>query len=87
MDKLVVHKRAAKYLRKLPSEQKEKVKASLRQLRDSPLTYPGNIKMAGKWAGYRRIKIGDWRVIYWADEQKNTVYVDHIGPRGDVYKK
>jgi len=26
MDKLVVHKRAAKYLRKLPSEQKEKVK-------------------------------------------------------------
>ncbi len=43
--------------------------------------------MAGEWTGYRRVRVGSWRVIYWFDELKDTVYVDHIGPRGDVYKK
>jgi mRNA-degrading endonuclease RelE of RelBE toxin-antitoxin system len=36
MAKLVVHKRAASYLRKLPPDQKEKIKVSLRQVRDFP---------------------------------------------------
>ena len=87
MAKLVVHKRAASYLRKLPPDQREKIKVSLRQVRDFPLDCPGSRKMAGQWTGYRRIRIGTWRVIYWFDEAKGTVFVDHIGPRGDVYKK
>ena len=43
--------------------------------------------MVGEWAGYSRIRVGNLRVIYWYDEIQNTIYVDHIGPRGDVYKK
>lgn len=42
--------------------------------------------MVGDWAGYRRVRVGNVRIIFWVDELKNIVYVDHIGPRGDVYK-
>jgi len=42
--------------------------------------------MLGEWDGYQRIKIGNIRIIFWVDSEKNTIYVDHIGPRGDIYK-
>jgi len=50
-------------------------------------SYPGVIQMAGEWTGYQRIRIGDLRVIFWYDEQEDIIYIDHIGPRGDIYKK
>jgi mRNA interferase RelE/StbE len=30
--------------------------------------------------------VGKLRIIFWFDEKEDVVYVDHIGPRGDVYK-
>jgi mRNA interferase RelE/StbE len=30
--------------------------------------------------------MGDVRIIFWLDTQEMMVYVDHIGPQGDVYK-
>ncbi len=41
--------------------------------------------MSGQWSGYHRIRLGDKRIIFWLDQQNRTVYVDHIGSRGDVY--
>ena len=42
--------------------------------------------MVGEWAGYHRIRVGKLRIIFWFDEKDDVVYVDFIGPRGDVYK-
>jgi len=42
--------------------------------------------MVGEWKGYYRIRMGDVRIIFWLDTQEMMVYVDHIGPQGDVYK-
>jgi len=86
MAKVIVHRRAANYLRKLTENEKKKVKMSLKSLGDDPLHYTGVKNMVGDWSGYSRIRIGNLRVIYWFDEFENTIYVDHIGPRGDVYK-
>ena len=52
----------------------------------NPIGHPGLIRMAGEWAGYYRIRIGDLRVIFWYEIEDDIVYVDHIGPRGDVYR-
>ena len=87
MAKLVLHRQAANYLKKLPKVQKEKIKTSLRRLEKYPLDYPKIKNMVGEWAGYSRIRVGNLRVIYWYDEIQNTIYIDHIGHRGDVYKK
>ena len=46
-----------------------------------------NVKhMMGEWSGYHRLRVGSLRIIFWFDESEDIVYVDHIGPRGDVYK-
>ena len=26
------------------------------------------------------------RIIFWYDSNEDVIYVDHIGPRGDIYK-
>ena len=87
MTRVVVHRRAVRYLRRLSQPEKERVQAVLRRLAEDPANYPGIVHMAGEWAGYQRIRVGDLRVIFWYDEQENIIYVDHIGPRGDVYKQ
>ncbi len=87
MGQVIVHRHAARYLSRLPALQKEKIKSALRQLKKDPLTAKEVKKMSGEWTGYHRIRIGHFRVIFWYDDQEDAVYVDHIGPRGDVYKK
>jgi mRNA interferase RelE/StbE len=86
MPKVIVHRRAASYLRKLPVNEKKKVKICLKRLGDNPLDYPGIKNMVGEWSGYSRIRINKLRIIYWFNEIEDIIYVDHIGPRGDVYK-
>jgi mRNA interferase RelE/StbE len=86
MSKVIVHRHAAKYLKRLPRDIKQRIKNILVQLEQNPLDQPGIKHMAGEWDGYHRIRAGKLRIIYWFDEKKDVVYVDHIGPRGDVYK-
>jgi len=86
MSKVVVHKRAAKYIKKLPKVQYNRIKKILKQLEENPLEYPGIKSMVGQWAGYHRIKVGNIRIIFFFNKEENIVYVDHVGPRGDVYK-
>lgn len=86
MSKIIVHRRAANYLKKLPRDRKNRVKKAIEQVGKDPLGLPGVIQMAGEWAGYHRIRLGDMRIIFWFDEENDIVYVDHIGSRGDIYK-
>jgi mRNA interferase RelE/StbE len=86
MSKIIVHRRAANYLKKLPQDRKNRVKKALEQVGKDPLGLPGVIKMTGEWAGYHRIRLGNMRIIFWFDEENDIVYVDHIGTRGDIYK-
>jgi mRNA-degrading endonuclease RelE of RelBE toxin-antitoxin system len=52
MSRVVVHRRATKYLKSLPQPLQRRIKSALIQLSESPLTYPGVICMAGDWSGY-----------------------------------
>jgi mRNA interferase RelE/StbE len=85
--KVIVHKRAARYLKSLPEFQRQRIKQSLKELEDG-ITDNVDVKsMVGEWKGYYRMRIGDTRVIFWIDHKLKTIYVDHIGSRGDIYKK
>jgi len=86
MSKVIVHRRAAKYLRRLPKTQKDRVTDHLKRLEEKPLELQGVKAMVGDWAGYYRMRIGDIRIIFWFDREEDIVYVDHIGPRGDIYR-
>jgi mRNA interferase RelE/StbE len=41
--------------------------------------------LAGKWKGYYRIRIGDYRAIYDLDHDEKLVIVMIVGHRRDVY--
>ena len=86
MFELVIHRRASRYFRRLPQNLQNRINNVLRQLRPSPLQISGLKKMAGDWAGYHRLRVGHIRIIVWIDESAKIIYVDHIGPRGDVYR-
>ena len=86
MTNVIVHRHAANYLKRLPKETKDRIKNILKQLENSPLKYSGIKQMFGEWAGYHRIRAGKLRIIFWFDTKEDIVSVDHIGPRGDVYK-
>ena len=86
MSNVIVHRHAAKYLKLLPKETKDRIKNILKQLENDPLKHSGIKQMFGEWAGYHRIRVGKLRIIFWFDTKEDIVYVDHIGPRGDVYK-
>ena len=87
MSKVVVHRRALRYLQRLPQPERERVRAALLRLAEDIAGYSGVIQMAGEWEGYQRIRVGNLRVIFWHDEEDDIIYVDHIGPRGGIYKR
>jgi len=87
MFRLVVHRRAARYLKRLPANRQAEIKSKLKELRERPTALEGIKAMRGEWKGYRRLRVGELRLIFWFDEDSRTIFVDHIGPRGDVYKK
>jgi mRNA interferase RelE/StbE len=86
MSQIVIHRRSARYLERLSGIDQDRIQKALQRLAAEPDAYPGLLQMAGEWAGYQRIQIGDFRVIFWYDHDEDIIYVDHIGPRGDIYK-
>jgi mRNA interferase RelE/StbE len=86
MYRIIVHKRAANYLRSLPAPEKERLKNALAALAADPFGAPDIKPMVGQWAGYHRMRQGNKRILFSVDRENRIVYVDHIGPRGDIYK-
>ena len=86
MSRIILHRHAVKYYKRLPKEISDRIKKILKKLENKPLDQPGIQQMYGEWIGYHRIRAGKLRIIFWYDQKEDIVYVDHIGPRGDVYK-
>ncbi len=72
---LVVHRRAARYLGTLSQDQQGRIKHVLNEMKHDPLAISGIKRMAGDWAGYRRVRVGDIRVIFWIDKDKHLVSI------------
>jgi len=85
--KVVIHKRAVKYLEKLPMNQRETIKSALRVLEIGGFESLKVKSMEGQWKGYKRFRLGSMRVIFYLDEREQAIYVDYIGSRGNIYKR
>lgn len=90
MREISYHKRAVKYLQRMPVDRKEQIKAALAQIASlqDPLTDPNVKSMSGNWESCQRLRIGSYRAIYRLVEQDglSCLEVLHVGTRGDVYK-
>ena len=84
MNRVFLHKRVIKFLEKLDEKRKDSVLKVLKSLEKFPLIR-ADIKKIGERT--YRIRIGEIRVIFDYDKDRNAVFVKLIDFRGRVYKK
>ncbi|HOL22380.1 MAG TPA: type II toxin-antitoxin system RelE/ParE family toxin [bacterium] len=74
---------AVKSTKKLPKEIRKKIITAIEMLSTNPLK---GQSLVGGLQGLKRIRIGDYRVIYLFDEANNRILIIKVGSRGDIYK-
>ena len=89
MREIVYHRRAVRYLRRMPANRKEQVKAAIAEVAalDDPSAHQNVKPMKSDWEGCHRIRIGSYRAIYRLTEREEGEIMEvlQVGPRGDVY--
>ncbi len=83
MYSLLILPSAQKELAHLPDREFERVRDAISDLSETPRP-PGCLKLSGRdgW----RIRVGDYRVVYEIDDKAQTIIVQHVGHRRDVYR-
>ena len=79
--KILIDKPAQKFIMKQPPMQRERLLIAISKLPDD-----GDRKALRGHAGYYRLRVGDYRVIYSIEQEKLIVRIVTVGNRGDVYK-
>jgi mRNA interferase RelE/StbE len=76
---------AASALRKLPQPLRERLLRAAYRLEQDPRPRPASKKLAGPHDLYR-IRVGDYRVVYRIDDQKQSVEITIVAHRREVYR-
>ena len=79
-----IKKSALKELRKLPQSDRPRLIAAIDQLAEQPHT--GKL-LKGDLSGLRRLRIGNYRIIYEVDEGKVLILILRVAHRKSSYRK
>jgi mRNA interferase RelE/StbE len=74
---------AAKSLSRIPTAERSRLIQAIDRLRREPLA-GGTLK--GEFSGLRRLRVGDYRIVYEVLQEQITVLVVRIGHRREVYR-
>lgn len=79
-----IQRLAAKFIRKLPRPEQERVLRAIHKLPEE-----GDVRrlQGPKGRGLMRLRVGPYRIIYSIDDGKLVIYVVDAGNRGDIYKR
>ena len=72
-------KKAQKYIARLGKIHKQAIKGAIECLPSGDIKY-------FKSDDVYRLRVGDFRIIYYLVDDNGDIHIDKIGPRGDVYK-
>ena len=45
------------------------------------------LPLGGRWRGFFKLRVGDWRIIYEIESNKKLVIIHHVGPRDKIYRQ
>ncbi len=85
------HKEAKKFLKRLDEDRRKLVLSKLDELRECleegifPVRRLDIKRLKGKWKGFFRLRVGDFRVIFRVSISQRTIFVYNIHFRGRVY--
>lgn len=84
MYRIIIKKKAKKFIDKLPKNERVRIAAAIEQLPNGEDIK----KLKGeKNAGLLRLRVGDYRIIYSVDHGILTVFVIDAGNRGEIYNR
>jgi mRNA interferase RelE/StbE len=87
--KIVVHKKAYRFLLQIKNESiRNNIKNAMAKLENYPFTLKEMdvTKIRGLERTFR-VRIGNYRIIFYVEKTEKTIYVTHIETRGKAYKK
>lgn len=88
MRRIILHRRATRYLRRMPRDRQAQMVTALEEVAglDDISTHPGVRKLTNQ-DGWYRLRVGVYRAILQPreDGEVEVLLVDYIGPRGDAY--
>ncbi|MCD6547323.1 MAG: type II toxin-antitoxin system RelE/ParE family toxin [Nanoarchaeota archaeon] len=77
--KILFHPKAAKFLKKVDKEIKERILKKIKRLKENK-----NLGKHLRYSNFRSLRIGDYRAIY--EIEKNKIITLFIGHRKNVYE-
>ncbi len=89
MRRIVLHRRAVKYLRCMPRDRQAQIVQALEEIAavQNLGEHPHIKALSGEFSGWFRLRTGVYRSIVQPrqEDADEVLYVDYIGPRGDAY--
>ncbi len=82
MYKIIIKRKAKKFIDKLPKNERMRIASAIRQLPNGE-----DIKKLKGHSDLLRLRVGEYRIIYTVDNGELIVYVIDVGNRGDIYKR
>ena len=79
-----VQRRAQKQIARLPATTQDRIEDVLRALANDPRPHNSR-KLRGRES--LRLRVGDYRIIYEVDDDRQMVTVFQVGHRRDVYRR
>lgn len=74
---------AVKALKKIAIKERERIVAAIDALASNPAA--GGV-LKGEFSGLRRLRVGDYRIVYEVDDGELLVLVIRVGHRQGVYR-
>jgi len=82
--KVLLHKKADKFLRELKPKEKKRIIDKLRQLEDFPVTRLEIVKIAGEENTFR-LRVGNYRALFKVYEQEKIIVIIKLDIRKRIY--
>lgn len=73
-------KKAVKIINRMDTPTKQRIRKAIELLPD------GDIKLLQGYVSIYRLRVGGWRILF-SYLDANTIQIEKIGPRGQVYKE
>lgn len=86
MYKISLHKKAVKYYKSLDNNTAKRINKAIDEMGKNPLEGANIKRLKGRYRGKYRYKVGGLRIVYRVNEGNKSIFVEAIGPRGDVYR-
>ncbi|MDP3111784.1 MAG: type II toxin-antitoxin system RelE/ParE family toxin [Thermodesulfovibrionales bacterium] len=85
MYRVIILPKALEDLSKLDKAVAQRVSDKLTWLSEVIEGIP-SLSLKGKFSGFNKLKVGDWRVIYEVNRDEKVVTVHKVGHRREIYK-